>query len=105
MKKGKIIEISPKEFDLYKKQMAKEIQAKKPEVILKKEMLRNIKKERSWDSPPIQISDETWEQEYERFKKEMFAGFENAKKQEHLLQAIEHSPKFIPLGQHQSKKY
>jgi hypothetical protein len=29
----------------------------------------------------------------------------NAKKQEHLLQAIEHNPKFIPLGQHQSKKY
>ena len=28
-----------------------------------------------------------------------------AKKQEHLLQAIEHNPKFIPLGQHQSKKY
>ena len=78
MKKGKIIEISPKEWDLYKKQMAKEIQAKKPEVILKKEMLRKIKKERSWDGPPIpiQISDETWEQEYERVKKEMYAGFE-----------------------------
>ena len=80
MKKGKIIEISPKEWDLYKKQMAKEIQAKKPEVILKKEMLRKIKKERSWDGPPIpiQISDETWEQEYERINKEMYAGFEKS---------------------------